>query len=455
MAPHTAPVRPHQALILAWTLAVWLVPALSPIHAQGTASDGVYYTRQPGFLIPFQTESADRRIQHVLLHVSEDLGKTYQNVATAGPQDRAFRFQARRDGWYWFTVQTVDAENRHYPPNLSQAQPGLKVCVDTQPPVVVLRPARLTGYAAGVEWDLRDENLDLVTLQVDYRSAGGREWVPLPIQQLAVGQHGWNPPAGGQVEVRLRVRDKAGNAGEGTTSVNAGPARPGMAAGPESVRGNLMMVNKRRIALNYKIDDVGPSEVAGVEVWYTNDSGKTWNRYEQEAPRNPPFIVTVAGEGRYGFTLIARSGAGRGELPPRPGDLPQVWVEVDETPPNIRILGVDVGQGAEAGMIAVRWSASDKYLSSAPIAISYAANRDGPWTPVATSLPNTGRHVWHKGDDVPFKFFLKIEATDQAGNVGSDQTPKEVNSDLSIPKARVLTIEPAAGAAPAPESAPH
>jgi hypothetical protein len=106
-------------------------------RAQGAEAERVYYSRQTAFLIPFQMDPG-ANAQQVLLHVSEDLGKTYQHVATAAPTDKSFRFQARRDGWYWFTVQTQTQDGRYYPPNVNQVQPGLKVCVDTQPPVVVL-----------------------------------------------------------------------------------------------------------------------------------------------------------------------------------------------------------------------------------------------------------------------------------------------------------------------------
>src|SRR3954454_14225970 len=62
-------------VLIAWVLA----PAAL---AQAPGADGINYANKSTFLIPFQIE--DRRIQSVLLHVSDDFGKTYRHVATAG-----------------------------------------------------------------------------------------------------------------------------------------------------------------------------------------------------------------------------------------------------------------------------------------------------------------------------------------------------------------------------------
>ena len=81
----------------------------APAHAEALGADGVYYTRQPTFLIPFQPDSADRRIQSVLLYVSEDLGKNYRNIAAAGPADRV-RLMLRYKG----NVKPTEAEAAYH-----------------------------------------------------------------------------------------------------------------------------------------------------------------------------------------------------------------------------------------------------------------------------------------------------------------------------------------------------
>lgn len=210
----------------------------------------------------------------------------------------------------------------------------------------------------------------------------------------------------------------------------------------DNSRGNISMVNRRKFQLNYKIDDIGPSDISIVEVYVTRDGGRLWRKYDQNAPKQPPCLIEVPEEGRYGLTLVARSGVDLGENPPRPGDAPQFWVEVDETKPVTRLVGVEVGRGIDQGNLAVTWTASDKYLGPNPITISFAKNSEGPWTPAVANLANTGRYVWRMpAEGLPYQFYVRVEAVDLAGNVGLAQTVVPVKVDLSTPKARVIGVE--------------
>src|SRR5437868_244698 len=135
-----------------------LLALLAPARA-ARAQDDVYYSQKANFLIPFQIDPSDRRVAQVFLHVSEDQGRTWQQVSSAKPTDRGFNFSARRDGWYYFAVQTQDQERRLYPPNLEGVAPSLRVFVDTVAPDVKLRPAiNLRQGLVGVEWDVRDDS---------------------------------------------------------------------------------------------------------------------------------------------------------------------------------------------------------------------------------------------------------------------------------------------------------
>ena len=64
--------------------------------------------------------------------------------------------------------------------------------------------------------------------------------------------------------------------------------------------------------------------------------------------------------------------------------------------------------------------------------------------PIVSKLENSGRYVWQMPADVPFQFLVRVEATDRAGNVGSDETAKPVSVDLAQPKGIILNVEPAA-----------
>ncbi len=215
------------------------------------------------------------------------------------------------------------------------------------------------------------------------------------------------------------------------------------------------MVNTKDVQLDFDIQDVGSSQVKSVEIWYTQD-GRAWTKLPEDAPPKPPYTVKLPGEGRYGLTLIARSGVGLGLPTPKSGDAPQVWVEVDTTKPEVKNLGVEVNRGADLGTLTVHWIAKDAHMRANPITISYMDAKDGAagqWQIMAANIPNPpdGRFTWRMptAPDAPLppQILVKVDAVDQAGNVGSMTTPNPINTDLSIPKARVTGVTGAKAAA--------
>jgi hypothetical protein len=210
-------------------------------------------------------------------------------------------------------------------------------------------------------------------------------------------------------------------------------------AGIAGTKEKVMIVNSRRIKLNYSIEDVGPSGVSTVELWATRD-GKSWARYSNEPPPDGPLVVHVAEEGRYGFSIVVRNGLGMASATPKAGDEPQVWVVVDETKPSLVLKRVTAGSGPHAGTLTVEWSASDERLTDKPITLSIATKKEGPYTPIATAIENTGRYVWHMPREHPYAFFLRVEAEDQAGNVGLVTTPEPIRIDLTRPRGTITGV---------------
>ena len=95
----------------------------------------------------------------------------------------------------------------------------------------------------------------------------------------------------------------------------------------------------------------------------------------------------------------------------------------------------------------ILWSATDKFLTDRPITISYAASENGvpssQWTPIATNIANDGKYIWKLPENVPFKVHIRVEAVDQAGNQGKEETSQAIPVDLKIPKATIIGAEPA------------
>jgi hypothetical protein len=443
------------------------------------AVGGVIHSRFRTFRIPFNVGAGAIQIRQVQLYVSIDQGQTWQPSANAPPEQRHFRFVAERDGQYWFAVQTLDLDNRVNPPTMQGAAPNLKVMVDTAAPSVQLQALPPQADKVGVAWDIRDENLEFLandTVRLEYRPAGGQIWTPL---NLPVGsnQTYWNPHTPGAVEVRLQARDRAGNSAQTSTTLSLA-GNQGFAANPNPGGGNLpgnpgfnpapnqpaalplgtgrpqeltngpaeherKLVNSKRIKLNYELTDEGPSGVSVVELWYTTN-GRSWSKYPHrfEDPKQTSIGFDVEGEGVYGISLCAKSGVGLGERPPQIGDRPQLWIEVDLSKPVVQLHNVLVGTGPDKGKLNIAWSARDKNLHSEPITLSYAEQPNGPWKTFGERLLNSGRHVWTMPEGLPYQFHVRVEAIDQAGNIGEAITDSLVKVDLSTPKVKILTVEP-------------
>ncbi len=139
-------------------------------------------------------------------------------------------------------------------------------------------------------------------------------------------------------------------------------------------------------------------------------------------------MVEVPEEGTFGFTLVARSGQQSGRSPAT-GDQPQVWVTVDATRPTVKVTGLELSLTSKVPSLILRWNAMDKNFGPRPITLSYATQTDGPWTLLAQNVENTGRYEWPVSANVPASMYVRIEATDLVGNLGSAQTPNPVRID--------------------------
>src|SRR5262249_39802068 len=205
-------------------------------------------------------------------------------------------FLAPQDGTYWFAVQSIDWQNQQTPPTLGQLVPQVKVVVDRRPPSVVLRqtaadqPGRL-----GVEWDIRDEHLDIPgrgKFALDYRIEGVTDWIrETQATPAASGRQLWEGLTAGQrMTVRLRVTDAAGNEANETTAISL-DGRPQVAPGgggggfPEARETGVHYVNSRTLTIPYTIPKLGPSGLSGFDLWFTKNGGQPWQTTRARHPQ--------------------------------------------------------------------------------------------------------------------------------------------------------------------------
>jgi hypothetical protein len=200
-------------LTLAWLLAAAPLPAdTMPVNARN-------------FGIPIHIDQGRQsEIRELILFVSPDQGKSWQQNAVAGPEQAQFNFAAPADGIYWFTIAIVDQKGVRTPSDPTLGKPGLKILVDTVKPDIRLRAER-NNEDVIVNWDIQDDYAKVSTLKLEYRttdSAAGA-WSPVSIPQETSGQVKFRPAGLGAVSLRMEVQDEAGNIGSAASEVGAAP----------------------------------------------------------------------------------------------------------------------------------------------------------------------------------------------------------------------------------------
>jgi len=202
------------------------------------------------------------------------------------------------------------------------------------------------------------------------------------------------------------------------------------------------MVKSRLIELEYDVDSIGPSGIDRVELWGTRDGGRSWRSFALDDDNRSPLLVTVQEEGIYGFRVVGQSGAGLGGKPPQSGQLPEIFIGVDMTDPEARIISTEQGTGVDAGKLIISYETTDALLAARPVSLSFSESPGGPWTTIAAGLENTGRYAWPLDGRLPQQIYLRLEVRDEAGNVGVHETNQAVSFDRLSPSVRIRSVRP-------------
>jgi len=557
-----------------------------PMASPSTSDVPRIYHKGRNFRIPFNLKEESReRIKEFHLLVSEDRGYHWKRSSKTDPDHPSFSVRTSHDGEYWFAVQTITVDGKYSPKLDDTVEPNMKVIVDTFPPSLLLEPDTRRGSMASVRRDVKDENLDLKSLVLEYQVEGAGSWRRVPIKKARlVGAQSWDAGTAEALKVRASVADKAGNVteatidlpegtasqpelapdnsptsdpplfdqfsnsaaseivaapsfppvdtgptdsdrqkpaagigrprsrsnntvardarngtpvqtatmptgpgrgsaagesemapgdlfavnsagqsgGAGARSLQAGsgasdPGQPTTASAPSSSAGGTLLVASPRFKLQYAVDDAGPSGPASVEIWITQDGGRTWIRRGDDPDRASPIDVDLGGEGTFGVSLVARSVSGLGDQPPAPGDPPQSWVEVDSTPPSVQLFQPQVGTGNNSGKVAIAWRASDLHLAPKSVSLFWRPDQPGTeWQLLADGQENVGSFIWSLPPTIPPRFHLRIEAVDTVGHRGSAETTSTapVMVDLSRPRSRIIGLDSNARAGFGPSARP-
>jgi hypothetical protein len=178
-------------------------------------------TRQAVFSIPFRVAaSSDPAWQPVeaQLYVSTDRGAHWRLYTRAPAAERRFTFRAGGDGEYWFAICTADRSGQVRPATIES--PGLRVLVDTKPPVLKIAAQPSGDGRVTVRWEIDELNLKPNSLTIVYRPSPIEPWRALPIdpqkqdtpEALTRGEVTfWPKPGSREIPIRAAVSDTAGN----------------------------------------------------------------------------------------------------------------------------------------------------------------------------------------------------------------------------------------------------
>jgi hypothetical protein len=195
----------------------------------------VRYANFRSLRVPVNVPAAlQPKIRELLLYASTDQGREWKHVAGPISSDKKeFAFYAPADGTYWLRVVKVSQDNVRDPDEVSlmRGPADMKLVIDTVQPIVKTIEAQRHGDDVYVSWEVQEANLDLGRdgMQLEYQvsDAPGAPWSPIPFSAALTGRTQFNPGHKHPLNVRLTVRDLAGNQSYGVKELPGTAPAPG------------------------------------------------------------------------------------------------------------------------------------------------------------------------------------------------------------------------------------
>jgi len=239
---------------------------------------------------------------------------------------------------------------------------------------------------------------------------------------------------------------------------------PGGPLAPRAEQPGLEYTNQQSVMLDYEVENLGPSGVSKIEIYLTNDDGRSWRKWDKvdrgqvphgdglHAGKMPVSVRLPDQDGVYGVRLVVHSGTNHSKAPPASGDGPDLRIALDRTKPAVQPYPPEMDP-AQPNALILHWVANDANMAPNPIQIFYSENQNGPWTPITTASPggltpsalpggvaNNGAYTWMLPPNPPARVYLKFTARDLADNVAEEVTAEPIPVDLHVPDARVKGI---------------
>lgn len=198
----------------------------------------------------------------------------------------------------------------------------------------------------------------------------------------------------------------------------------------------------KRFSLDYELEAVGLQGAESIELYGTTDGGKTWQLWGSDPDRQSPFDIETQDIGVFGFRICVVGRNGLASPRPQAGEAPDIFVVVDVEKPQVQITGARYGEGSRVGSLVISYKCLDANLPERPITLAFSESLDGPWTTIAGGLRNEGQYIWAADPNLPRQLYLRIDATDEAGNRGVYLLDQPIDTQGLAPRARIRGFQP-------------
>lgn len=176
-------------------------------------------------------------------------------------------------------------------------------------------------------------------------------------------------------------------------------------------------VNSSRIRIDYSVKEKGDAGLNKVELWYTEDNGKTWKKYGEDADRVSPAVFDAETDGTYGFRTVTVDKAGNREDAPKKGDQPDTVVVVDRKKPELMLFSPVKDKVYKGGdTLAVGWKAQDENPVKSGFVLEFSAGKGKTWKTVTDTLGAASPYSWTIPKVTVSGARLRLTAVDRAGN---------------------------------------
>ena len=364
--------------VVSWFLCA-LIVGFSPNSFGQSTLPPLESVNVPNFTIPFGIGKSSPPIREVELLVSKDRGKRWYSVARQPVESGKFSFRADSDGEYWFSFRTIMATGSVTPFN---GLPLLRVIVNTTEELDVLpsqagesgpltppKPERFRGEAAS-----KPQTVPSTAPS----ASGGETKTSEPI----------TPPERGLPSLPAATVIEEGDKGNvATPSPILAPRLPGVEqTQPEK--------KETRNLLDDLLSGMSPfMDVEPVEV-----------------PR-----------------IASDNQASGNQVVPTPGP-PKQPVDV----PVGGITGVALTNTATKPQVVVRWNSGDDLWKDAQIDIFRGSTKEGPWSPIAINLSNSGEYWWFLTPEDLKPFHVAVRIRSFYGGTQMDVTLSAITIDPKL-----------------------